>query len=166
MPVDKGREKAGLAIGHQHGRRPAEDEAEAMMVRSGAMTRSSQDWGLTSGFDDARAPLLLKALRARAAGIASDIVNRRRFGSKTISPLSGWVDDLVARTGLSAAHLANDLANDIGCWDLTGPPCRHCPREGRAGGSGPLVGPQQLILPSRTNAAVAGSNGRSGRGHG
>ena len=78
MATGKIRERARLAISQQRGRRQPEDLAEASLVHAGRLRRTSQDWGLPNGLEDPQARVLLKALRARAAGTAGEEVESDR----------------------------------------------------------------------------------------
>jgi hypothetical protein len=84
-------------------RRRTRQEAEAELVRCGLMTRTWADWGFQNGYDETLVDMRLEALRDPAVAEALQQVD--------------WTDGIVARTGIAAERLADDLANDCGWQD-------------------------------------------------
>ncbi len=101
-------------VRQQRGRFSRDPQAEALLRDAGIMTRTWSDWGCGTGYDDLRIRSLLRALRARAA--QANVIQRGEIGSEAVSLFSDPIRDLEAQTGLSAARLADDLANDINLW--------------------------------------------------
>ena len=84
--------------------------AECELVQVNTMRRTSLEWGLSRPGDPDGAARIA-ALRARAAGISYE--ESAEVEKSDAAALASWVDEIMARTGLSAAELANDFANDL-----------------------------------------------------
>ena len=84
--------------------------------------------------------MLLKALQARAAGIALEKL--KGVEDETAAQLTSQIEKLVASTGLSEARLADELDHDIKRWEWFWETLRRFPkrkaREGAADKSVPL----------------------------
>ena len=113
-----------LCIGRPHRGGAPETWVGPAMVRSGLMNRTWDDWGIPNGSENKFASVLLKALRAKAAGSAGEVVAR----------LSAQIDRLATRTGLSRISLAEQLAHDVKLWKRHWETLRDLPQ--RKAGSG------------------------------
>ena len=106
---------AKLPIGRQPRACEPEASVEPVMVRAGSMNRTWAEWGFSNGTDGSGPRLLLKALQARAAGIA--LVELSGCGGEAVAQLSAQINKLVARTRLCEARLADELDHDIKLWE-------------------------------------------------
>lgn len=104
-----------LRVDPRHRNEGLEVWVEEGLVRAGLMRRTSREWGFPLGLDNPNATLLLRALRTRAADRSPDIDQAQK--GKTAEPFLDRIDALVARYGVDARKLAEDLKHDIALWE-------------------------------------------------
>jgi hypothetical protein len=109
-------DEARLRLGKEFGQRQHRNCQEQDLVRVGRMRRTWKDWGFPNGYDSNLTPMLLMALTKKATGTRFEIANSESFGSGIVTPHARTIETLIASTGLSADHLANDLRYDIKHW--------------------------------------------------
>jgi hypothetical protein len=108
--------RIGLPANRLSALNQVDDLVDNQLVAWGVKTQSWKDWGFPTGFAHDRALQLQRALLARATGAELDSIAFEGLSKLDAALVMRQVDWLLARTGLSAGRLAEDLAHDIKPW--------------------------------------------------